>query len=207
MRLILPKHEINYRALLKKLEGLHAQCTKKNVIAFIRTQIKERIGKANTSSIDVKNLEDLASSRFWEIAVPTMLTRAIRGFAKPIPLLLTGNNHTVALTKGQVFDILTHMFLCTLPAQYAREDTTLCYLFCRGLSQSTRSEKLKCLVAYYEAMADCSEVDLAANIIYQRICSRDRSYTKTVKPMSEIDFTRKYIEQHKQDLMVDFANK
>jgi hypothetical protein len=84
---------------------------KRRVLELIRRQIKT----ANAESINLKNLEDIISSVFWEHALPTIIKRVVKGNLKPFKLLVANNSANVTLTKGDVLAILTHMFLCTMP--------------------------------------------------------------------------------------------
>jgi hypothetical protein len=86
---------------------------KRRVLELIRRQIKTAL--ANAESINLKNLEDIISSVFWEHALPTIIKRVVKGNLKPFKLLVANNSANVTLTKGDVLAILTHMFLCTMP--------------------------------------------------------------------------------------------
>ena len=155
--LINPDHLSDFKPTRQELESLAIEPTKKNVLHFIRKQIQKRIKAHKIDSIKLGNLENSLSSNFWEHAVPTMVKRAAKGPMRPTKLLPSGVNAVVTLTKAQVFEILIHMFLCTMPEQFYQEDTTFAYLYNGdGYKSIERSEKLKCIGAYFEAVATLS---------------------------------------------------
>lgn len=66
-------------------------------------------------SINLGNLDKAGTSRFWEHTIHIMLKRAARGHLSAVKLLRSDNNLTVTMSKGEVLDVLIHMFLCTMP--------------------------------------------------------------------------------------------
>lgn len=70
------------------------------MIAFIREQVRVKAGIARIESVDMKNLENIMSIRFWDKVVPVMVKRALEKKLKPIRLLTEKSNSVVTVTRG-----------------------------------------------------------------------------------------------------------
>lgn len=81
-----------------------------------------RASIARVESVNLKNLEDIDSTKFWERAAPLLIRRASEKKLKEIRLLIESSNGVVTITRGDAFTILSHMFLCTMPEQFFKKD-------------------------------------------------------------------------------------
>ncbi|XP_077506255.1 poly(ADP-ribose) glycohydrolase-like isoform X2 [Amblyomma americanum] len=166
-----------------------------------------------------QELDARESKSFFKVLLPKMIALALRLpvlITQPIPLLKSGQDHTLSMSQLQAGCLLANAFFCTFPrrntlksnSEYCNyPDINFNRLFSGPYNEARKMEKLKCIINYFRRI---TQQEPSGMLTFHRRClAQPFEWARAKSELSNVFVSASgFIEREGHGMLqVDFANK